>query len=258
MSPRTHIAQLLSLVMLFSFAGFARSAQEPVGNPAAIPAARTDDWWLLRHRQKIDQIKNHKADLIFVGDSITHAYEMDTDLLKFQPIWQQFYGSRNAVNLGFTGDSTANVLWRLQNGEVAGISPKVAVLLIGTVNSAVNQWGARQTEGGIDSIIEELHARLPKTKILLLAILPSDHSIKKTRTDVEVNRYLLAKYRNNTFVTFLDIGNVFMKNGKLDRNLFFDGKRTSTGLLHPNAPGQEKIAQAIEPTLAKLLAAENN
>ena len=82
--------------------------------------------------------------------------------------WQRFYGDRHAINLGFKGDTTASLLWRIQNGEVAGIAPKAAVVLIGANNLGRVHWSAEDTVTGINTIIAELHKRLPTIRILLL------------------------------------------------------------------------------------------
>ena len=100
----------------------------------------------------------------------------------FAPAWQRFYGDRHAVNLGFKGDTTASLLWRIRNGEVAGIAPKAAVILIGANNLGKLHWSAEDTVTGIDTIIGELHRRLPTTRILLLGVLPSERSAWVTTT----------------------------------------------------------------------------
>ena len=170
------------------------------------------------------------------------------------PIWQHFYGDRNAVNLGFSGDATSHLLWRIENGEVAGIAPKVAVILIGANNLGRLHWSAEDTVTGIDAIIAQLRRRLPHTKLLLLGVLPSERSAWATETTLAINKVLAERYRNRDEVTYLDIGRVFMKAGKLDRDLFLDPKLTPPEApLHPSAEGQTLMAEAIEPTLAKLL-----
>ena len=101
----------------------------------------------------------------------------------FVPVWQRFYGGRNAVNLGFNGDATSHLLWRIENGEVAGIAPKVAVILIGANNLGRLHWPAEDTVAGIDAIVTQLRHRLPHTKLLLLGVLPSERSAWATRDD---------------------------------------------------------------------------
>lgn len=226
---------------------------------AAVPISRMDlPWWRVRHEQKLAELRHGPVDLIFLGDSITQDWERrgPPAWADFQPAWQQFYGDRHAVNLGFIGDTTASLLWRIENGEVSGISPKVVVVLIGANNMGRPHWSAADTVAGIDTIIAQLHKRLPRTKILLLGVLPSERSAWITATTGEINRMLAATYGEHKVddVTFLDLTAVFMKDGRLDRDMFLDPKQDPPGApLHPDAAAQAKMAAAIEPTLAALM-----
>ena len=130
---------------------------------AATPISRTDlPWWRHRHEAKLEELHRKQPALIFLGDSITQNWEKHgpPDWRDFVPVWDHFYGDRDAVNLGFVGDTTASLLWRIRNGEVAGIHPKVAVVLIGANNLGHLHWSASDTLAGIDAILRELHQRL--------------------------------------------------------------------------------------------------
>jgi lysophospholipase L1-like esterase len=225
---------------------------------AATPIARLDlPWWRARWARKSEALRQTPVDLVFYGDSITEDFERagPEPWRDFAPVWRRYYGARHAVNLGFKGDTTANLLWRIEHGEASGIAPKAAVVLIGANNLGRLHWSAEDTLAGIAADIAALRERLPKTPILLLGILPSDRSPWASATTLAVNRALAERYRAAPMVTFLDIGDVFMKNGALDRRLFLDPLLTPPEPpLHPNAEGQAKMAAAIEPTLARLLA----
>jgi lysophospholipase L1-like esterase len=224
---------------------------------AATPLSRTDlPWWRARFEAKQEELHSRRIDLVFLGDSITQDWEHrgPPDWVDFAPIWQHFYGDRNAINLGFTGDTTAHLLWRIENGEVSGITPKVAVILIGANNLGRVHWSSEDTIAGIDAIIAQLRHRLPHTKLLLLGILPSDRSAWVTEMTETINRMLAARYDHASDVTFLDVGRVFMQGGKLNRDLYADPMQTPPHApLHPNAHGQALMAEAMEPTLAALL-----
>jgi lysophospholipase L1-like esterase len=229
---------------------------------AAVPISRMDlPDWRARFEAKQAELHATHPKLIFLGDSITQDWERHgpPDWAEYVPIWQRFYGDRDAVNLGFTGDTTANLIWRIRNGELDGISPKVAVVLIGANNLGRVHWSADDTVAGIYMIIRDLHRRLPDTKIVLLGVLPSDRTTWASQTTVAINRALAAKYARPSFVTFLDVGHVFLRDGKLDRALFYDPKLTPPGApLHPTAQGMALMAAAMEPTLATLLADRNH
>jgi len=261
---RTTVAQRLAmgvLVALLALSLFAQTPNATAPNPAVIPTDLSNQpWWAARHKAVLKAAKSHpETQLLLIGDSITNNY--DKEKLpdeNFQPTWKRFYEPRKALNLGFSGDTTAHVLWRLSHGEVDGLHPKVAIVLIGTNNTSQhNNHTAEQTEAGIDAVISELENRLPGTKILLLGILPSDISEEKTKRDNAVNAYLATCYSENPLVTYLDISSIFYKNGVLNTALFYDPRLPQHGkALHPDTVGQHKMAEAIEPTLAKMMGDE--
>ena len=191
--------------------------------------------------------------LLMIGDSITNNYDKanppDED---FEPTWKQFYEPRKALNMGFSGDTTANVLWRLDHGEVDGLHPKVAVVLIGTNNTGSANQTAQQTQSGMDAVIGDIENHLPDTHILLLGILPSAISLAKSQADAAINSYLARCYGDDPRVTYLDIGSIFYKSGALDSTLFYDQRLPQHGApLHPDTNGQRMMAEAIEPSVAK-------
>jgi lysophospholipase L1-like esterase len=223
---------------------------------AIVPADRLSvDWWAARHRAIVSDLPKHSdAQLLLVGDSITNNYDKaEPPYQDFQPIWQQYYAPRKALNLGFSGDTTANVLWRLDHGEVEGLHPKLAVVLIGTNNTAYGQT-AEETETGIDAVVKDLEHRLPETKILLVGILPSKLPTREQNFDV--NGYLGMHYAGgeDPQVSYIDISVIFYPHGELDTNLFYDPTLTPPRpALHPNTVGQRLMASALEPAVARLM-----
>ena len=257
-----HVFPAAVLVVFLALApaspAFARETASQGTNPGAVPADRLNEsWWAERHKAVVEAARIHPdTQLLLIGDSITNNYDKaNLPDENFQPTWKQFYEPRKALNLGFSGDTTANVLWRLNNGEVDGLHPKAAVLLIGTNNTSQNfDQTAEETESGIDAVVADLEERLPETNILLLGILPSDISAEKTERDRKINDYLAACYGENPRVTYLDINSIFYKNGSLNTSLFYDPRLPQHGkALHPDTNGQRMMAEAIEPTLAKLM-----
>ncbi len=218
-------------------------------------------WWRTRFEAKQAELREARPRLIFLGNSITQNWERHgpPDWVDFAPVWQRFYGDRDAVNLGFIGDTTANLIWRTRNGELEGISPKVVVVLIGANNLGRVHWSADDTVAGIDTIIAELHHHLPRTKLLLLGVLPSDRSVWASETTTAINHTLAERYAHGDVVTFLDVGPVFLRDGKLNRGLYYDPKLTPPEPpLHPTAQGMAALAAAMEPTLAALLGDRNH
>jgi lysophospholipase L1-like esterase len=250
-----------ALAVPLTFPVFAQTPVATTANPAVIPTDLSNQpWWAARHTAVVEAARSHPdTQLLLIGDSITNNYDKaEPPDENFKPVWEQFYEPRKTLNLGFSGDTTAHVLWRLDHGEVDGLHPKVAVVLIGTNNtSQSNHHTAEQTEAGIDAVVSGLENRLPGTKILLMGILPSDISDSKTERDQAVNAYLATCYSENSLVTYLNINSVFYKNGALNTALFYDPRLPQHGKsLHPDTVGQRMMAEAIEPTLAHLMGDE--
>lgn len=206
------------------------------------PSERHDGWCQTRHKLIVERVQKGKVDMIFVGDSITQGWEAKAT----QEVWQKYYGKRNAANLGIGGDRTQHVLWRLENGEIEGISPKLAVVMIGTNNSAQNS--PEHIAAGVKAIVEKLRAKLPQTKVLVLGIFPrgADDKDAKRQTNMKTNE-IISKLADDKDVYYLDIGPKFLdKDGKLTKEVMPD-------LLHLSAKGYAIWAEAIEPTVAKLM-----
>ncbi len=224
---------------------------------AAIPVSRLDTpWWRARHQEKLAELRGRRVDLVWLGDSITQDWEKQgpPEWQDFAPVWQRFYADRNALNLGFRGDNTGHLLWRMQNGELDGIRPRAAVVLIGANNLGRVRWSAPQTVAGIVAVVDELRRRQPAARILLLGILPSVRSKWVTRTANAVNQELAALYPSGGAIAFMDLSSLFLHDGQVDRTQFYDDQLNPPDPpLHPTAQAQARMAEAIEPTLAAML-----
>jgi len=210
--------------------------------PGVQTAAWAQQWWMPRHEAVLERVGQGNVDLIMVGDSITHGWENTG-----KAVWDQYYADRNAVNMGFSGDQTQHVLWRLEHGEIEGISPKLAVLMIGTNNSNGNDFTAEEIADGIKAICAEMRTKLPKMKILILAIFPRGEGPSPQREKNARASELASEIADGKHIYFLDINDVFLDDdGTLPREIMPD-------LLHPNAKGYELWAEAVEPTIKKLM-----
>ncbi len=210
---------------------------------AAIPAPQRDSWWMERHDRTVSRIRQGPVDLLFIGDSITQGWEEDG-----RPVWDQYYAGRRAMNLGYNSDQTDNVLWRLQHGELDGITPKLAVVMIGTNNSAMREDPPENTTAGIQAILTTLRTRLPGTRILLLAIFPrgltNDDPLRRVNEAVNARLPSLAVQRQ---VFFLNINRRFLDaDGRLSAEIMPDA-------LHPSALGYRIWAEGMEEMIRRLL-----
>lgn len=222
-----------------------------IGRLAYEPAIRMNlTNWMSRHEKFVAQAKEGNIDLLFMGDSITDFWRN-----RGSNVWNHYYASRHAADFGIGGDRTQHVLWRLENGELDGIHPKVIVLMIGTNNSADNS--ADDIVRAIRRMLNDIHAKLPETKVLLLGVFPRgphksragalmDDGVARMKVIHAVNEQI-AKFDDSRTVKYLDIGDKFLgPDGKIPDDIMPDQ-------LHPSEKGYQIWADAMNPTLDAMM-----
>src|SRR5664279_2230903 len=183
-----------------------------------------------------------QAEVIFVGDSITQGWEGNG-----KAVWAKYYAPRHALNLGIGSDHTQHVLWRLDHGNLDGLKPKVAVVLIGVNNIPDDQNTPRQVLEGVTAVVQKLREKLPDTKVLLLGIFPFREDFCAQRAKALQVNQALHKLDDGQWIRFLDIGHLFIQpNGKISKDMMRD-------FLHPSTIGYRIWAEAMEPDLAAML-----
>jgi lysophospholipase L1-like esterase len=220
--------------------------------PDTVTPAPREGWWMKLHERFLERAKKGDVDLLFLGDSITQGWN-DNE------IWKRYYGPRRAANFGIGGDRTQHVLWRIEHGELEGTHPRVVVLMIGTNNAGANS--AEEISAGIKAIVKELHERLPESKVLLLGAFPRAYRPRDTPKNATpvplkpdaasekltaVNKEI-SKLDDGSTITYLDIGKAFLNDeGLISPEIMPD-------YVHLSAKGYRKWADAMEPTLWRLL-----
>ena len=232
------------LVLLVSAASFAQNA-EPRKNPAIVPVKhegkRTEDV-MQRGRENPGP-----CDIAFIGDSITQGWEGNG-----KNVWAKFYGGRKCLNFGVGGDRTEHVLWRFEQGQLNGIKPKAAVLMIGTNNSNKNKDGTEayseaEILAGVKAIVQQLRERTPETKVLVLGIFPRGATFSTQRGKLLQINQALAKLADGKMIHYLDFGSQLIEaDGSISKTLMPD-------YLHLSEAGYEIWANAIEAKLKELL-----
>jgi beta-glucosidase len=215
-----------------------------LAHSAVEPVPRNEQGWKdrqdLLNKRAADA--GEKAQVIFIGDSITQGWEGGG-----KEVWARYYAPRNAVNLGIGGDRTQHVLWRLDNGNLTGLKPKAAVVMIGTNNSNGDDNTVDQIAEGVTAIVRKLREKLPQTKILLLAIFPRSENPNAQRGKVLQANQILQKLADEQNVFWIDFGYKFVNSdGTIPRDLMPD-------YLHLSPKGYEIWAEAIEDKLAAVL-----
>ncbi len=199
------------------------------------------------HERLVQKARAGRIDLYFLGDSITRRWG-GTDYPDFLAHWKKNFFGWNAGDFGWGADLTQNILWRITNGELDGVNPKVIVLLAGTNNIGTDPRpdSAALTARGIAAILKVCKAKAPNAKIVLMAIFPRNDG---ERSNVVINETngLLAQMADGKTVRFLNINDQLADaQGKL-----FDGMTVDK--LHPSLKGYEVWARNLKPVLTELL-----
>lgn len=216
--------------------------QQYAVNSATIAATRGDEaWWKQRDRAKREAAKQGGFDLVFLGDSITQGWEGAG-----KEAWQQHFGSLKALNLGFGGDRTEHLLWRLTRNQMGPSRPQAAVILIGTNNTGHLMQPPEEIAAGVGEVLRALREKSPKTKVLLLGILPRGGSPSDPmRVNNEQVNNLISGMADGEKVVYQDLSEVFLESdGTISKVVMPD-------LLHLSGEGYRRWAEAIVPTLSE-------
>jgi lysophospholipase L1-like esterase len=202
--------------------------------------------WLNRHEAKLIEARTKtQPDMVLIGDSITQALEANSALTS------RIFPGKTILNLGFSADRTENVLWRLQNGALDGLDPKLIMILIGTNNTGLRKDPPQITAKAIGLIVDMVRMKCPNSKILLLSILPREESPEGPlrKLNAQVNE-LLPALADNQHVFHEDLNAALLDaQGRLPANIMPD-------FLHPSPAGQEIWMEALKPVVERLLGSE--
>ncbi len=227
-------------------------AQEPAAAAAAYKAVpRTDPNSMTAHAQLLEKTKKGRIDVYFAGNSITRRWGA-TDYPDFLAHWTRHFFGWNAADFGWGGDGLQHILWRLQNGELDGVHPKVIVLLAGTNDVGhIAPDGADEAEvarimDGFKAILETMRAKAPEAVFVVTGIFPRNDHMAAMPVINKINDNL-SKLADGRKIRYLNINDRLADGG----GRLFDGM-TVDGL-HPSLKGYEVWAQALKPVLTELL-----
>jgi len=237
---------ILLATLLFTGSAFAQTTPAtscplpviPQGtNTATFPSPRVD--WVARvynTNQKAHQIAD-SIKLVFDGDSITDYWKGTG-----KAVWEERYGKLNAFDFGISGDRTQHVLWRLTQGQVDGIHPKLIALMIGTNNLGNNT--VEEIADGVKTIVADYQKRCPEATILLQAIFPrAEQPTDPARAKIKAINEVISKLGDDKKVIYIDFGDKFLNpDGTMSKEIMPD-------FLHPSAKGYQIWADAIQPII---------
>ncbi len=221
----------------------------PPTNDPALPVPRliNYEWmsletWHGMHRAHSEIAQRGEAELLLVGDSITEGWANTQ-------VWKSVFGSYKAANFGIGGDATQNLVWRLENGAVGSLRPKLVVLLIGVNNVGREGHSVCQVLRGIGAVVARLRGSFPTARILIHGIFPADQSPQSEmrRKIVKINE-ALPNFDDGERIFVRDIGHIFLEtDGRISPAIMAD-------FLHLTEEGYRRWAEVLAPMVAKLMA----
>jgi len=235
--PARRIVRLLT--------GIAILSQLPA-QTADLPVARTDKNSRIAHEQLLAKRKQGRIDVYFEGDSITRRWGA-TDYPQLLENWKKNFFGWNAADFGWGADRVENILWRLENGELDDVNPKVIVLLAGT-NDVGNRVPAADVTKGMEAVLRVMRAKAPDAVIILMAIFPRNDNMA-VMPEIDAINANLAKMADGRKIRYLNINaRLADSSGRL-----YDGLLNARDKLHPTVEGYQVWADALKPILTELL-----
>jgi lysophospholipase L1-like esterase len=219
------------------------SVRVPRKNTAIVP--NLAPFFRMKHQDNLKVAEQGDIDVLFMGDSITDFWRNTEGAFAGKPILDKYFGHLKVANFGIAGDTTQGVLYRLQNGEGEGFSPKAVMLMIGTNNTMQNN--APEIAEGIGAVVLELQKDFPDAKILLLGIFPRSTPNDPVRATIAEINETIKRLHDGKRVHYLDIGSNFLDaNGNIPEDVMTDA-------LHPSTKGYEIWANAVKKPLERLM-----
>jgi len=241
--PGWRRAWVLAVGLLVASAAAFAQDKPAKEDEASTPAAKKDNGnFLKRHEAFVARAKQGNVKVLFLGDSITAGWAGAG-----KDVWAQRYEKLPAANFGIGGDRTQHVLWRVTNGELEGISPKVVVLMLGTNN--IKSDSAAAIARADEKLVRTIQQKLPGTKVLLLGVFPRAHKTDDPAMHipekVKAVNDQLARLEDGKDVRYLDLSDKLAPGGKLVPEYYTDN-------VHLTAKGYEVWAEAIEARLKEM------
>jgi lysophospholipase L1-like esterase len=255
-----HALSRLLATALFAASATLVCAQQPaqpkaqkVDASAAIEKKDADGRFRKMHESFLARGKSGPIGVLFLGDSITAGWT------KAPHVWEHYFGKFQPANFGIGGDQTQHVIWRIENGELDGITPKVVVLMLGTNNTGAHT--ADEIAAADKKIVQMIRTKIPESKVLVLAIFPRGPrknaqgvvteavaaEAKKRMEIINGVNAQLAKLDDGKNVRFLDINARFLADDGTIPSIIMPDQ------LHPNAAGYQLWAEAMQPLLTQMM-----
>jgi lysophospholipase L1-like esterase len=218
-----------------------------------LPQGQIDQSFLTKHQRNLDRAKQGNIRLLFMGDSITegfYLYGPDQRGVWGKAVFEKSYLNKyGAADFGIGSDRVQNQIWRIQNGEMDGLTPEVVVLMLGTNNVGSNTDD--DIIKGDAKVVDMIHEKSPKTVVLVIGVFPREQTPDRpNRLHIKTINEGLAKLDDGKLTRFMDITDKFLNP---DGSMMEDVMRDPPSYLHPTEKGYQIWADAMQPTLDTLI-----
>ncbi|XP_072166224.1 platelet-activating factor acetylhydrolase IB subunit alpha2-like [Diadema setosum] len=210
----------------------------PADVASPVEDVQGDGRWMSLHEYHVSLTREREPDVLFVGDSLIQQ-------LGQSEVWQEMFVGFHSLNFGIGGDCTHHLLWRLENGELENIEPKVIVLMVGTNNHGHT---AEEVTKGIEAVAQLIVTKQPQAHVIVLGIPPRGQKPNKLREKmVAINDALRVSLPKLGRVEFLDSTKEFVhSDGLIDPSDMYD-------FLHLTNKGYRKLCEPLFVRLGELL-----
>jgi len=247
MNCRVALSTAFLATALFTSSACAQS-NEGLSGAAERPVPRTDRNSQIAHEQLVEKARKGGIDVYFLGDSITRRWGA-TDYPEFLANWTKNFFGWSAANFGWGADRIENMLWRLENGELDGVNPKIIVVLAGTNNVGTDPGGEAKVENitrALRALVNVCQQKAPGAVIVLTALFPRNDNLAVIPTIQRINEHLVL-LADGRRIRYLNVNDGLAdKDGKL-----FEG--ISKDKLHPGLRGYQVWADGLKPIFTEIL-----
>ncbi len=238
MSPKYFRSLLVATLLVATVSTTTLSSASALRTVDPVPRQQSYHWmslarWYTMHAEQVAVAEKGEARFVFLGDSITEAWV-------HQKEWQEVFAPQGAAGFGIGGDTTQNVIWRLQNGGVSNLNPEWVVLMIGTNNLSYSDAEPMEVIVGVRAVVAEVRRSFPEAKLLLFGIFPRDE-----QPDTPMRRMVaavnadIAHLHDGETIFFEDIGERFLEeDGTISPKIMPD-------FLHLSAEGYARWAEVL-------------
>lgn len=216
--------------------------------PADRPLARSDSNSMLAHRQLLAKRTQGKIDVFFLGNSITRRWGA-TDYPEFLAHWKQNFHGWNAANFGWGGDRLEHMLWRIEHGELDGVSPRIVVIEGGTNNVGTLPGGDEKVANivrGYRALVELCRRKAPNATIIVTGVFPRNDNLGVLPEIARINAQV-AQMADGQTIRYMSINDRLADAS----GMLFDGMTVDR--LHLTVKGYQVWADALKPVFTSIL-----